>query len=265
MIPLKDHNPTRCPAVVTFLIIAVCLWIYFFVQPTGRGMLMPRTADEQLDEVVWTVQNAAIPCELVRGRPLTVSEVERTFLANDPDACQETPAGRPFDEGKNVYLAVLYSMFLHGSVLHLAGNMLYLWVFGNNIEDRMRPLGYVLFYLAGGVVATLTHVALQPDSTVPVVGASGAIAAVMGGYLVLFPEARVLSIVPIFFFGFLEDVPAKWVLGFWFISQFFISPNTGVAWAAHVGGFVFGVVVTLLLRDRLRPAPQPHIWEAGYL
>jgi membrane associated rhomboid family serine protease len=102
-------------------------------------------------------------------------------------------------------------------------------------------------------VATLVHVAVAPDSTVPVVGASGAIAAVMGAYLVLFPNVPILTVVPIFLFGMLAELRAKWVLGFWFISQFFITPNSGVAWAAHVGGFAFGVLVALALRDRLRP------------
>jgi rhomboid family protein len=145
--------------------------------------------------------------------------------------------------------------------LHLAGNMLFLWVFGNNIEDRMRPLGYLLFYLAGGVVATLAHVVLEPHSTVPMVGASGAIAAVMGAYLVLFPNAPILSVIPIFFIGVLQEIPAKWLLGLWFVTQFLISPNSGVAWAAHVGGFVFGVLVTLPLRERLRPPRRHPVWE----
>jgi membrane associated rhomboid family serine protease len=99
-------------------------------------------------------------------------------------------------------------------------------------------------------------VAVAPNSTVPVVGASGAIAAVMGAYLVLFPNAQILAIVPIFLFGVISELPAKWVLGFWFISQFFITPNSGVAWAAHVGGFVFGMLVALALRDRLRSPRQ---------
>ncbi len=263
MIPLKDYNPTEHFPVVTLLLIGACLWVYFFLQPTGQATFMQRTAQEQEQEIVWTVRNAAIPCELVKGRPLTDVELRNTFVRGDTTACQDTPVGETFAPDKNVYVAALVSMFLHGGLLHLLGNMLFLWVFGNNIEDRLRPWWYVVFYLAGGVAATLAHVALDPGSTVPVVGASGAIAAVMGAYLVLFPNAPILSIVPIFLFGFLAQISAKWLLGFWFVSQFFLSPNSGVAWAAHVGGFVFGAVVALALRERLQPPRRPAGWEYG--
>jgi membrane associated rhomboid family serine protease len=263
MIPLKDRNPTNRFPFVTLLLIVACVAIYFFVQPTGKTGIVTRTADEQVQEITWTVEHAAIPCELVRRRPITVPEVIRTFGQGNTEACESIPDGPPADPNKNIYLAVLLSMFLHGGLLHLAGNMLFLWIFGNNIEDRMGHLGYLLFYLAGGLAAMSAHVALQPLSTVPVVGASGAIAAVMGAYLVLFPNVRILSIVPVFLFGLLAEVRAKWLLGFWFISQFFISPTTGVAWAAHVGGFIFGAIVALLLRDRLVPEPQVPAWGQG--
>jgi membrane associated rhomboid family serine protease len=261
MIPLKDRNPTQHFPVVTLLLIAICVVIYFFVQPNGHTGLVTRTADEQVKQITWTVEHAAIPCELVRHRPITVPEVILTFRDGDTTACQPTPVGPPLEPHKNIYLAVLYSMFLHGGLLHLGGNMLFLWVFGNNIEDRMGHFGYLLFYLAGGLAAMVAHVALQPYSTVPVVGASGAIAAVMGAYLVLFPNVRILSIVPVFLFGLLAEIRAKWLLGFWLVSQFFISPSSGVAWAAHVGGFLFGAIVALLLRDRLLPEPEVAAWE----
>jgi membrane associated rhomboid family serine protease len=118
-------------------------------------------------------------------------------------------------------------------------------VFGNNVEDRLGHVAYALFYLSGGVVAAVAHIAASPDSTVPVVGASGAIAAVMGAYLVWFPNVKVRTAV-IMFFITLVDIPAKWVLGFWFVLQFFTSPNAGIAWVAHVGGFAFGAVVALI-------------------
>jgi membrane associated rhomboid family serine protease len=153
-------------------------------------------------------------------------------------------------------------MFMHGSILHIAGNMLFLWVFGNNIEDRMGKVAFVLFYLAGGLAAALAHIFVQPDSTVPVVGASGAIAAVMGAYLVLFPDAPIRTII-IFYFILFRDISAKWLLGFWFVSQFFVNPNEGVAWVAHVGGFVFGALVALLFRRRLLAShAPPPVW--GY-
>ena len=139
-------------------------------------------------------------------------------------------------------------MFLHGGLLHLGGNLLFLWIFGNNIEDHLGHVRFVVFYLLAGVAASALHIALNLDSTIPVVGASGAIAGVMGMYLVWFPRAPVRTLV---FLGFLITVvrvKAMWLLGFWFLSQFFTNPNSGVAWAAHVGGFVFGVLVGLLVR-----------------
>ena len=148
---------------------------------------------------------------------------------------------------KNVLLAVLTSMFLHGGLVHLGGNMLFLWIFGNNIEDRLGHVRYLVFYLAAGIVATLAHIAVQPTSTVLVVGASGAIAGVMGAYLIWFPKARVTTLF-IFFFILFRQVQARWVLAIWFLSQFLINPNDGVAWVAHVGGFIFGILVGLLVR-----------------
>jgi membrane associated rhomboid family serine protease len=134
--------------------------------------------------------------------------------------------------------------------------MLFLWVFGNNIEDTRRVVQYILFYVAAGVVATATHIALQPSSTVPLVGASGAIAGVMGAYLVLFPRVPIRTLI-IFFFIMFRDIEARWLLGLWFLSQFFVNPNAGVAWAAHVGGFVFGVLVGIAWRPRRPRNPQP--------
>ena len=141
---------------------------------------------------------------------------------------------------KNIWLAVLFAMFMHGSILHVLGNMLFLWVFGNNVEDRFGPIWYLVFYLAMGVVATATYVAFNASSTVPTIGASGAIAGVMGAYIVWWPHARVLSFVPILFFLGLFELPAAVVLGIWFVTQFFTNPNEGIAWLAHVGGFTFG-------------------------
>ncbi len=149
-------------------------------------------------------------------------------------------------------------MFLHAGLLHLGGNMLFLWVFGNNVEDRLSPILFLGFYLLGGVAATAAHIGLDPNSTVPVVGASGAIAAVMGAYLVLFPRARIHSVIlfpPIILF---RQIPAWVLLAVWFGSQFLVDPTSGVAWAAHVGGFVFGVLVGLPLRAAgTRDSPRP--------
>jgi membrane associated rhomboid family serine protease len=255
MLPIHDDNPVRRPPVITWAIIAACIIIYFFWQPS------PFSDDDE--DVRFTVENAAIPCEVVEGRPLDVAEADATFgnqaaqFGSNDEACDIDNGQSPevFPQ-KNVWLSVITSMFLHGSLLHIGGNLLFLWVFGNNIEDVLGKVGYVLFYLAGGVAATLSHVALNLDSTVPLVGASGAIAAVMGAYLVLFPKARVYTVV---FFFLITVLPLRaWmVLGFWFVLQFFTDPNSGVAWAAHVGGFVFGIVVGLIVRAvRGDPAPR---------
>ena len=263
MIPIKDENPTRNRAVLTLLLIVACVAVYFLLQPSGQGAIVQQTDDMNREqaELEFLVENAAIPCEVTKGRPLTVDELRDTFTAGDESACQDAPTSREYDPDKNVYLALLYSMFMHGSLLHIAGNMLFLWVFGNNIEDRMGKPWYLAFYLAGGLAASLAHVYVQPDSTVPVVGASGAIAAVMGAYLVLFPDAPIRTVI-IFYFILFRDISAKWLLGFWFLSQFFLSPNSGVAWMAHVGGFVFGAIVALLFRRRLVPPRHEAAW--GY-
>lgn len=243
MIPLKDYNPSRTTPVVTVVLIVACVFIFAFVQPRGRD----------IDESNFSYETAAIPCEVVQARPLSAEEVTETRREGDTEACTSDPESSPVFPRKSVYLAVLYSMFLHGSWLHLAGNMLFLWVFGNNIEDRGKVV-YLVFYLIAGLVATAAHVAVQPDSTVPLVGASGAIAGVMGAYLVLYPNVRIRSLIFIVFFVTFADVRAKWLLGAWFLLQFFTNPAEGVAWVAHVGGFVFGVLVGLVWRAVSPPA-----------
>ncbi|RMH76163.1 MAG: rhomboid family intramembrane serine protease, partial [Actinomyces sp.] len=151
---------------------------------------------------------------------------------------------------------------LHGSWLHLGGNMLFLWVFGNNVEDHLGHLRYLVFYLAAGAVAALAHFALDVDSTIPVVGASGAIAGVMGAYAVWFPWARVRTIFFFLFIPFFYEIPAAALLALWFLSQFFIVPGSGVAWMAHVGGFVFGALVALAVRAD--PRFRYRLWVHEY-
>jgi len=244
MLPLHDDNPTTRRPVVTVVLILACLAVYFLVQGGVKSAL----GEGATDQPEFTVKNAAIPCEIVQGHPLTDNELRRTFALNDPDACDKNDTSPQAFPDKQIYVALLVSMFLHAGLLHLGGNMLFLWVFGNNIEDHLSAFGFLAFYLAGGIVATLGHVALDPDSTVPVVGASGAIAAVMGAYLVLYPRARINSIIILGFFVLFRKIPAWVLLGVWFLSQFLIDPTSGVAWAAHVAGFVFGVIVGLVLR-----------------
>ncbi|OLD59222.1 MAG: hypothetical protein AUI33_16740, partial [Ignavibacteria bacterium 13_1_40CM_2_61_4] len=157
--------------------------------------------------------------------------------------------------------SVLLSMFLHGGWLHLGGNMLYLWIFGDNVEDELGHVRYLLFYLACGWIATLTHAYLNSASNVPSIGASGAIAGVLGAYLLMFPHGRVLALVPFGFFTRITELPALVVLGLWFVLQLFSGVATlgartahsaGVAFWAHIGGFVAGVVLGAFLRRRPR-------------
>jgi membrane associated rhomboid family serine protease len=229
VIPLKDDNPTRTTPVVTIVLIVACVLVYFGVQRGG-------------EQAEFTYRRAAVPCEVVTGTPMTSEEIST-------GDCTRNDTEDPVFPQKNVFVALITSMFLHGGLLHLGGNMLYLWIFGNNIEDRMGKVAYLAFYLVAGIVATFTHIFLDVGSTVPLIGASGAIAGVMGAYLVLFPRVRIRSLL-IFFFVLFRDIEARWLLGFWFVSQFFVNPSEGVAWAAHVGGFAFGALVGLALRAR---------------
>jgi membrane associated rhomboid family serine protease len=257
VIPLKDENPTSSTPVITIVLIAVCCAVYFFVQNStlNSAIVGPRSNAEVAAQQKFTYQRAAIPCEIVTRQPLSIDEI------NNHD-CTRNDTSPPVFPRKSVWVALLTSMFLHGSLLHIAGNMLFLWVFGNNIEDTFGKPLYIAFYLVSGVVATLTHIALQPSSTIPLVGASGAIAGVMGAYLVLYPRVRIRSLI-IFFFILIRDIEARWLLGIWFVTQFFTNPNSGVAWGAHVGGFVFGVLVGLGWRAFHRPDadsyPAPYV------
>jgi membrane associated rhomboid family serine protease len=150
-------------------------------------------------------------------------------------------------------LTLLTSMFLHGSLFHLLGNMLYLWIFGNNIEDRLGPVRFPLFYLLSGIAAALTHILFQPGSRVPMIGASGAIAGVLGAYWLLFPRARVKTFVFLVFYIDVVPIPAAIVLGLWFLAQVLnVGMGGGVAWFAHIGGFLSGLLLIRLALGRNR-------------
>lgn len=224
LIPLRDDNPTRTRSWVTLGIIALNLYAFFFLQlPLGQGCRL----------LSFLYEWAVIPREIVSGRELTGTvESCPTALLQD----------------KSVYLSLVSSMFLHGGLLHLGGNMLFLWVFGNNIEDTLGKGRYVAFYLATGILASLAHVVVNPSSVVPTLGASGAVSGLLGAYIILFPKAQVTTLIPIFIFLQFVRIPAGIFLGIWFVYQFFIGAGqqvggAGVAWMAHVGGFVAGMVL----------------------
>jgi len=278
VIPIRDENPTRRKPVVTLVLIALNLAVYFGIQLPKEST--PSNLIQGVSEAdEFTYRYAAIPCELAKGHPLDVDQ----FVSQQCSPAVRTNGAVGQQEvfpNKNVWLAVLFSMFMHGSILHVLGNMLFLWIFGNNVEDRLGPVVYVLFYLFAGVAAMAAHVAFNLDSTVPTLGASGAIAGVMGAYIVWWPRARVTSIIPIlFFFGFVE-LPAAVVLGIWFVLQFFTNPNEGVAWVAHVGGFATGAALAYALHNvfpptfpdatrtrplwRRRTGPDDDDWDPGF-
>lgn len=155
---------------------------------------------------------------------------------------------------------ILVSMFLHAGFLHIGSNMLYLWIFGDNVEDRMGHFRYAIFYLACGYLATLAHAFSAPDSSIPTLGASGAIAGVLGAYLILFPRVRVVTFIPLGYMMLMRELPALIVLGLWFVLQLFTgvaslgieagAEQGGVAWFAHIGGFVAGMILVFLLGVR---------------
>lgn len=229
MIPLRDANPTRRIPVVTLALIVASL-------------------------AVWALELAVE----TSGGPAALAELFGTWGAV-PSRISAALDGT--GDAAAAATGVLGSLFLHGGWLHLAGNMLFLWIFGNNIEDRFGRASFLGFYLAGGIAAALTQVWIDPASDVPLVGASGAIAATLGAYIVIYPRARILTLIFLGFFTQLVEVPALIVLGAWFLLQLVdgvaslgaASAQGGVAFFAHIGGFVVGGLVGLAVRAASHP------------
>jgi len=235
MFPIRDINPTHKAIFLTLGVIVVNIAVFFLWQPFGQGLEA---------ELEFLYRRAAIACELVQGRPLSVGEL-------DAGQCASQAVGGTFFPEKNIWLSAFTSMFLHGNLLHLAGNMWFLWIFGDNVEDHFGHLLFAFIYVLAGLVGTLGFVALRPEEVTPLIGASGAIAGVLGAYLVLYPLRPVLA-----FAGFfLLPVPAILFIGLWFFGQFLVI-DPGVAWEAHVFGFLAGVALTLVLRPLGRGAKR---------
>lgn len=226
LIPLKDENPTEGHAYVTLLIIAINVAVFVYELSLG-----PR-----LDGFI--VHYGVIP-KMITAHPLALNSITRVFT----------------------------SMFLHAGFIHIGGNMLYLWIFGNNIEDVLGHGRFILFYLACGIGAVTLQIVTDPSSVVVSLGASGAIAGVLAAYVVLYPRARVLTLIPIFFFIELIRLPAIIVIGLWIVLQFIAGLESlsskvarlsgGVAWFAHIGGFLTGLLLIFLIPRRRQPKPLP--------
>ena len=218
MIPIRDQIPTRRVPIINYLLIAANIGVFLLMSLAGSY------------EETLTYEFALIPYNFVTH--LSIGNISDIFT----------------------------SMFMHAGLVHIAGNMLYLWIFGDNIEDSMGHAKYLLFYLVGGIVASLTHIIINPGSQVPTVGASGAIAAVLGAYLVLYPQSRVLTIIPLGFFIRMAMIPASIVLGMWFVLQLFSGVLSlggptdvgGVAFWAHIGGFLAGGLMAKLMGKQRR-------------
>ena len=240
MFPLRDNIPTEHFPVVTVLLIAANCFVYFILQG-GLWQLPDGGAGGD-----WPVsQYAAIPCEFTG---------------------QCTAVGPPA-----TLVTAFTSMFMHGSLLHLGGNMLFLWIFGNNVEDSMGPVKYLAFYLLAGIVAGAAQILVNTSSEVPSLGASGAVAGVLGGYLLLFPAARVVTVIFIIFFFTILELPALLFLGFWILQQAVLgyfdllqpTDGGGVAYFAHIGGFVCGLLLIRLFASDKRHKAQ--LRRAGML
>jgi membrane associated rhomboid family serine protease len=242
VIPLRDDVPSRTFPFVTIGLIAVNALV--FLLELGMGQDLGR----------FFFQAAIIPV-LYTGADRSLGPLEVLLTTLSPA----------------LGLRVLFSMFLHGGWLHVLGNMLYLWIFGDNVEDRMGHLRYLVFYLTCGWVASYAHIWAEPASRMPSIGASGAIAGVLGAYITLYPRARVVMLLPLGIFMELVQVPAYFFLGIWFLQQFFsgtlslAAPGAtgGVAWWAHIGGFAAGfALVSLFARSQRQPPSRDAWWEA---
>ena len=221
MIPLRDDNPTSITPFVTYAFIAACILVFLWQMSLGEKGFEAAVLALGVTPAI-LLGDARLPPELYLVPPVAT---------------------------------VFSSMFLHGGFMHLAGNMLYLWIFGNNVEDSMGHVRFVIFYLLCGVAAVLAQAWPNPDSTIPMIGASGAISGVLGAYLLLFPRAHVLVLIPLGMFSRMVPLPAMVVLGFWFVLQLISTALSdgsqgGVAFGAHIGGFVAGMILIPVFKYR---------------
>jgi membrane associated rhomboid family serine protease len=284
LIPLKDNVPTARLPIVTILLIvanvAVFVWQLSFSSSTSPNPGLRQLGVSERD--LKSVQYGAIPYRVLHpGRNCAFGVTASSGSSEADVVCEGTAkyqqaqnSAEPFVRYSSPpwYLTVFTSMFLHGNILHIAFNMLFLWIFGGNVEEAMGRGLYLLFYLLAGIAAVYSQAAIDPSGTLPSIGASGAIAGVLGAYAVLLPRARILTLVFLLFFVTLIEIPAVAMLGIWFVLQFIpaigqvavpnIGGQGGVAYFAHVGGFIFGLLLVRLFA-RHRPT-TPAAIAAGW-
>jgi membrane associated rhomboid family serine protease len=248
LLPIKDDIPTRRFPVLTVAIIVICCVVYFLFE---HGLWeLGTTGNERV------LEYGAIPYEITHPGKACAEAAGQIVCEGQPGVTGTAPNQAAW------WITIFTAMFMHGSLLHLGGNMLFLWIFGNNIEDSMSPVRFVAFYLLGGLVAIGAQVLVDPSAAVPTVGASGAIAAVLGGYALLYPRARVITVVFIIIFFTIIELPAMLVLGLWILIQVWLGASDlgsqtiggggGVAYFAHIGGFLFGLIAIRLFADRVQ-------------
>ena len=219
LLPLQAESPTFLRPVATYALIVANVAVFIFQVVLGP-----------LGEQVFIFKTATIPFEMTHLIGRNTIPIPGTSLLY-PDALVPFP------------LTLLTAMFVHGGFMHLGGNMLYLWIFGNSVESAMGSARYLLFYIMTGLCATLVHVMSEPNSVIPMIGASGAIAGVLGAYFILYPKASIKTFILLFIFIQIIHVPAVIILGFWFLRQILGIGSDGVAWYAHIGGFLVGMFI----------------------
>jgi membrane associated rhomboid family serine protease len=274
LIPLKDNIPTERFPVITVAIIAINIAVFIWQWTYPTDPTLSELGVKSIDQSA--LEYGAMPYRITHPSEggdcaigaINAQGVPGVVCPGTPEFTEAANRGQtvPLDQAP-WWVTLFTSMFMHGGLLHIAGNMLFLWVFGNNIEDSMGKLRFVAFYLLAGLIAVYAQAALETSSTAPTIGASGAVAGVLGGYALLFPAARVITLIFIIFFVTLIEIPALILLSIWFVLQFIpalgevavdVGGSGGVAYFAHVGGFLFGLAAIKLFATRRRE-PEPPL------
>ena len=231
MIPISDINPAKNSPVISRFFMFITIGVFLLVQPKN-----------QIDLINFFYQYSAIPCELITFSPLSESQ----FYSND--CLNNTTA--PIFQNKNLVLSIVFANFFHANFIHILGNLWSFWIFGNNVEDKLGKVRFTIFIIFIGFLSIAVHIYLNQNSLTPIVGASGIVSGLMGAYVYMFPNARLLVLVP---FGFLfpTTIKAKFFMIFWFLSQILISiTDQNISWEAHVGGFVFGYLLLRIINNK---------------